>query len=208
MSDTKYYYSDANNKPVGPVTVEQLRQLAQDGVINNYTNVIVEGTSNWVPYGDIVASQQGNEVAARIAQQARNMGAALGQFNWGAFFFGLLLVLIQGFILPYNLLKQAAATLSAWGKSKVLPTGQSDLPVLTFLTVVIRPAVHILFTACAFLFATVFAYEASGMGERLGIFIGLLILIYFANFYVGLVFDAVSCIVGIANGVKSIERRK
>ncbi len=79
---------------------------------------------------------------------------------------------------------------------------------------------HILFTAYAFLkdcqflyegnisFAGVFNYDASSMGERLGIFIGFLILVYFANFYVGLVFDAISCIVGIANGVKSIERRK
>jgi hypothetical protein len=220
MSDTKYYYSDASNQPVGPVTLEQLRGLAEEGVINDDTNVIVEGTHDWIRYGNLVAGQQSSEVAARIAQQARSVGAVLGKFNWGAFFFGLLLVLVQVFVLPYELLKKAGTTLSSWGKSKVLPTAQSDLPVLTFLTVVIRPAVHVIVTAwafykdCRFLFTGEISlmflpiHFAQSAGERVGYFLLILILIYFANLYIGLAFDVISVVVGIANSVKNIERRK
>jgi hypothetical protein len=208
MNETNYYYSDASNRPVGPVTLEQLRQLARDGVINNETNVIVEGTHDWVRYGDVLAGQQSSEVAAKIARQARNLGAVLGEFNWGAFLFGLLLVLLQFFILPYNLLKQAGATLSSWGKSKVLPTAHSDLPVLTFMVVVTRPAVHVIFSTVAFVVVCFTAYKTYGWGGKVGYFVMGLIVIYFANFAIGYAYDCLSAIVNIANSVKNIERKK
>lgn len=50
-----YIYADANNKPVGPVTLEQLRELQGKGVITWHTLVMLEGTKDWKPYGKIVA---------------------------------------------------------------------------------------------------------------------------------------------------------
>ena len=149
MSDTRYYYSDANNKPVGPVTLQQLRQLLRDGVINEDTNVIAEGSNNWVRFADVAGGPP------------TSSGAAEADFNWGAVLFGLLMVVGQFFTLPLNLLKQAGATLSAWGTSKVLPTAQSDLPVLTFLAVVTRPAIHMIFTGIAFVGVCIASRDAT-----------------------------------------------
>ncbi len=204
MNETNYHYSDSNNKPVGPVTLEQLRQLARDGVINNQTNVIVEGTSNWIRYGDVAAGQQ-----------SRSADDAPGEFSWGASFFGLFLVVGQFFKLPYTLIKQAVTTLSAWGKSKVLPTAQSDVPVLTFVAVVTRPAVHVIFCIVALVVVSIGAFNTYGAGAKVGSFVLGVIAIYFANSVIGLYFDGVSLLVNLANNVKKIagsvneiERRK
>jgi GYF domain 2 len=220
MSDTKYYYSDASNKSVGPVTLEQLRQLAHDHVIDNETNVIVEGSTDWVRYGDVVAGEQTSEMAAKIAQQARSVGVALGRFKWGAFLSGFLFALLQTLDLPYVLLKKAVTTLSDWGQSRMLPSAQSDVPVLTFLTVVMRPVVHVVYTVWAlykdfrFLFTGEISLAfipinfAESVGERIGYFLLILLAVYFFNIAIGFVFDVWSVIVGIANSVKNIERRK
>ncbi len=50
----KYYYTDDQNKPTGPVELEQLRQLHAQGIIKPQTSVIPEGATQWTTYGVIL----------------------------------------------------------------------------------------------------------------------------------------------------------
>jgi hypothetical protein len=45
-----FYYADATNQPIGPVSAEQLRNLYQRGEITLDTFVIPEGATNWHAY--------------------------------------------------------------------------------------------------------------------------------------------------------------
>ena len=90
----------------------------------------------------------------------------------------------------------------------MLPTAQSDLPVLTFLAVVTRPAVHMIFTGIAFVGVCIASFAVPGGAGKVGYFVLGMIAIYFANFAIGYVFDCLSVIIGIANNVRNIERRK
>jgi hypothetical protein len=48
-----YYVTDDNEKPIGPVSLEQLRALAAEGKINGNTLVIVEGANEWERFSDV-----------------------------------------------------------------------------------------------------------------------------------------------------------
>jgi hypothetical protein len=52
----KYYYTDAQNKPTGPVELEQLKQLQTEGKLTPQTSVIPEGATQWTTYGALLAS--------------------------------------------------------------------------------------------------------------------------------------------------------
>lgn len=52
----KYYYTDAQNKPTGPVELEQLKQLQAQGTLKPETSVIPEGGTQWTTYGALLAS--------------------------------------------------------------------------------------------------------------------------------------------------------
>lgn len=56
MADSTYYYADADKKPVGPHTLDQLRQLAARGVIGPSTKVIRKGDKAWVSYSQLPAA--------------------------------------------------------------------------------------------------------------------------------------------------------
>ena len=65
---TKYYYADAQNKTVGPVTTDELQALIRDGALRPDPMVVPEGMSEWRPL-----SQQG------VGQAGA--GAATGPFG-------------------------------------------------------------------------------------------------------------------------------
>lgn len=46
-----YYYADAANQAVGPITEDQLRALVRNGSITPDTQVLQEGTTEWCQYG-------------------------------------------------------------------------------------------------------------------------------------------------------------
>ena len=48
-----YYYANENNQPVGPCTAEQLRQLHQQGTLQDDSWVLVEGAPEWEPYASL-----------------------------------------------------------------------------------------------------------------------------------------------------------
>ena len=49
-----YYYTDSNNQPKGPVSLEALSSLAASGVINSTTMVAPVGSQQWLPLGTII----------------------------------------------------------------------------------------------------------------------------------------------------------
>jgi hypothetical protein len=70
----KYYYTDSQNKPTGPVDIEQLRGLHDSGVINADTPVIAEGANDWTALGTLI----GNQVAPAAARAEPASGTAAG----------------------------------------------------------------------------------------------------------------------------------
>ena len=54
-NDMNWYYKDGDSK-VGPVSDEQIRQLASQGKITPETKVWNELISKWLPYGEIIGS--------------------------------------------------------------------------------------------------------------------------------------------------------
>lgn len=66
-SPTNYYYADANNQPVGPLSAEQIHAFYQAGEITLDTLVIPEGATDWRRYSNIaprVAPPQSSDPAA------------------------------------------------------------------------------------------------------------------------------------------------
>jgi hypothetical protein len=49
-----WFYADANNQPVGPLTFEALRQLSAAGTISPRTQVIQQGDSSWRTFAEVV----------------------------------------------------------------------------------------------------------------------------------------------------------
>lgn len=52
----RYYYASPDNKPMGPHTLEELKQLHLNGVITPRTLIAKDGDDAWTPYEDIVGS--------------------------------------------------------------------------------------------------------------------------------------------------------
>jgi len=209
---SKFYYAGSDKKPVGPFSSEEVRKLVDDGKINDNTYLIGEGQTTWVRYADWIAAQGTAEAAEAIARKAQQMRTAISKFDFGSSIFGLLLVVVEIFVLPWRLIKGAAGTLASWGSSRILPTSQSDLPVVTFITVVLRPAVHMLLTVIGWL--GVIGFSIYQMCSRNGsvsdgfrTLIGGLVAVYFANLLVGLIFDSISIAIQMANSLKNIERK-
>lgn len=50
--DSPWWY-EANNEPAGPVSLETLRKLIADGLINMNTRVWTKGMADWVPAGSL-----------------------------------------------------------------------------------------------------------------------------------------------------------
>lgn len=67
----KYYYTDAQNKPAGPVELEQLKQLQEKGTITPQSYVIPEGGTQWTSYAFLLSSlAQASSVAATTTAPA------------------------------------------------------------------------------------------------------------------------------------------
>ena len=219
----KYYYGGPDKKPVGPFTAEELRKLADEGKITDGTFVISEGQTNWVRYADWKAAQGTAEAAEAITRKAQQMKTAISKFEFGAAIFGLLLVSVEIVVLPWRLIRRAAVALADWGRSRILPTAQSDLPVATFFVVVLRPAVHILPTVIGGLGVVGYSLhliwggisdwaESTGAAHGsvsggIGTLLGGLALVYFSNILIGLCFDCISIGIVMANSLRNIERK-
>ena len=53
MSDSPWYYTDANGQQQGPFPVEQIKQFVSNGIITHQTLLWQEGLENWVPANEV-----------------------------------------------------------------------------------------------------------------------------------------------------------
>jgi hypothetical protein len=79
-SQVKYYYADATNQPVGPLSVEQIDALYQTGEITLDTLVIPEGATDWHPYRNIASRPASPSLVAPLATTT-DPPAASGNFT-------------------------------------------------------------------------------------------------------------------------------
>jgi hypothetical protein len=105
-ANARWYYADANNQPVGPLTTDALQSLLQGGTISLDTLVIQEGGTEWQPLRTIIsltppaappAPQPQKEVVQTNVKQGALIGGlacfALGIWLmhvslWSFFFYG------------------------------------------------------------------------------------------------------------------------
>jgi mannose/fructose/N-acetylgalactosamine-specific phosphotransferase system component IIC len=50
-----YYYLSAQNQPRGPATEDELRELAQAGIVHERTLIAAVGSTDWVPITTVLA---------------------------------------------------------------------------------------------------------------------------------------------------------
>lgn len=206
------YYAGPDKKPLGPYSAKEMRKLADEGKIRDDTFVISEGQTNWVRFADWKAAHETPEAAEAVARNPEEMRTGTAKLDWAAFIFGLLLVLVEIFVLPGRLLHGAAMTLANWGRKRKLPSTQSHLPVATFFTVVFRPACHILCTVVVAIIVCVVSCDKAtrGSGGLLSlpeIFIIGFVVLFFGNLLIGAIFDTISVGIVIANSLRNIERK-
>ena len=228
-----YYYADAQNQTHGPCTREELEQLARRGVLTARSRVIEHGGQTWSTWAAIEASFAPPAAAAPPLARAEvappetryPVSASRELISASAVLYGLLLVLIQYFILPYTLLVQALRDLSLWGRQHALPTTQSDTPVLTFVTVVLRPPTHVTITlgitALAVLelldgirfLLTSNSFFLFGQSRfelflsLIGNLLGTVALAYLSNLFIAFFFEISAFFILLANNVRRIAEK-
>ena len=53
-----YYYAGDGDKPIGPFTLPQLRELATKGAIGDATHIILEGANAWQTWSEVKATEE------------------------------------------------------------------------------------------------------------------------------------------------------
>lgn len=72
---TRYYYATTTGRqPVGPVTMEELRELARMGKITSETYVVAEGQGAWVCYRDLGTEQTAPTLPPQPVTASRERG--------------------------------------------------------------------------------------------------------------------------------------
>jgi hypothetical protein len=219
----KYYYANAENKPTGPVDLAELGRLAASGVINNNTAVIADGSQTWTTYGAVKDTSGTAAVADAVAATASQAVRAARQYSWGAFFYALLLIVIEWFCLPWTVLRRSGIELAEWGTQRALPTASSDQPVLTYMCVAFKPFVHVAFTTIAviqairalfgagFLYHTyagyTYGFDDYKFGAAAAACVGALFAAYFGNLVIAFLFEIWGLLIRVANDVKRIAGR-
>ena len=205
----KYYYLDANNKPTGPKTLDELSELSKGGLINEKTKVIIEGGSEWVDLRTIIVTTPNPAVAKEITDQFN----AKYPFSLGAFCQGALHVFRNYFTMPTQLLGSSALKLSEWGITRRLPSSDSEQPVLTYFCIVLKPLFH-WFVQLAFLLAGFFVFigrlesKKGNPFESLFVMIIIWILGFLIQPFVSILFELSGLFVSMANNLKKSADRK
>jgi hypothetical protein len=164
----KYYYTNAQNQPTGPVELEELQRLADQGVIDDQTHVTPEGGKTWIKYGQV----------RRPVTFVNVPSAALGGSPTDEdvdppslvnMVFGLVLSVVGNLALPWKIFAGATRELAAWGNARALPPRSSEMPVLTFSIAVLRYSTAVVFGsvfaiwAILSLFGTGPLYHSAGL---------------------------------------------
>jgi hypothetical protein len=128
--------------------------------------------------------------------------------------YGALLVFFAFWTTPWVVLKRSVQNLAEWGKARALPSAQSELPVLTYLTITGRPFAHLLWLVVSII---VSLWQLLGGGQQryygysfsqafLG-FLACLAAGYFGQYVVGLWCESMSIAIRIANDIQQLAAR-
>jgi len=132
MSPRKYYYTtDDRTKPVGPVSLEDLRALAMRREINLNTPVIVEGAEEWGRYGDFYSGERTKEVAEAMIDRASRVAAAFRTDESKSFTLGFMIGLVRVITLPWELIRAAVRIVAGWGADRFISIPQDRMASAT-----------------------------------------------------------------------------
>jgi hypothetical protein len=121
MEGVKYYYAKKeSDEPTGPVSLEQLRELAADGVITASTPVIREGADEWGRFRDFHTGERTREVAEVVIDRAARMAARLQTEESRSFSLGFLIGVVRFLTLPWDIVTRSTHTISEWGAARFI----------------------------------------------------------------------------------------
>ena len=223
----KYYYASANNQPTGPVSLADLQKLASEGKINASTAIIPEGASAWTTWAELsnTASPSPTSPAANAAPDASAVMAekvvqTVKSMPIGDMLIGTLLVFLSFFTTPFAVLSRSFSNLAEWGSARRLPTSDSELPVLTYFTIVGRPLAHVAWLVVWFLIGIVSLFSGGmsltssreifpsyNFGKAIAGMAICWLIAYFGQLVVGWIVESVSVVVRLANDVNKIAKR-
>ncbi|MBK8477066.1 MAG: DUF4339 domain-containing protein [Opitutaceae bacterium] len=208
----KYYYTNQNQQPTGPVSFAELQQLAAAGVIKSDTAIVGEGSKEPTTWGGLAASEAPKTDVNALA--AERMLSSMKELPVGDALFGALLVFFSFWTTPATVLRRSILNLAEWGRNRALPTSESELPVLTYSTIVGRPTAHLLWFACFWLGG--FYWFIAGGGSYYGGFnivsailslLGSWAVAYFGQYIVGFLYESLSIMIRVANDVSKLAKR-
>jgi hypothetical protein len=83
MSESTYYYADADKNPVGPYSLGRLLGLAAKGVITPTTKVIRKGDKQWVSYSESQPEITQSMPRTLFSAAEKRGGCSTGGSRWG-----------------------------------------------------------------------------------------------------------------------------
>lgn len=202
-----YFYANAENRPVGPVSIEQLRALASAGEITNRTPVIVEGESLWRRMGDVDRAGSGLGESAVAAAAAGGGPAWVGTAAQTCRGFGI--GTLEVFRAPWRQLAEACEVLRSTAKTGRLAPPSSRFMALDLAANRARPALVLGLPALAFGAA---AARTLGIAGTLGVWRTLVSLAlaalaaYLLVWVVAIALDLASALLSIAEDLSAMRR--
>jgi hypothetical protein len=142
----RYYIGEPPESPRGPFYLHELSGLFRESQLSLDTPVIEEGASAWGRYGDLRTGERTREVAGAMADKAAKVVAALHREESKSFSFGFLLGVLHLLMLPWQLIRGAAATVAQWGSSRFIAVSEGRL-ASAVIGKVAQPVCILLWTA-------------------------------------------------------------
>lgn len=133
MASADFFYNpNGSDKPLGPVSLDDLRVMAAQGTITGNTPVIREGAAEWGRYRDFQAGERTREVAEAVVDRAARMATALQTEESKSFGLGLLIGIVRLATLPWELVRAAVERVSEWGSNRFVSLPPESLVSSTY----------------------------------------------------------------------------
>ena len=140
-----YYTTGGEDKPIGPVSLDELRTLAAEGKIHGNTPVIREGGEEWGRFKEFQAGERTKEVVERVTDRAALVVAALQTRESRTFALGFLISIIRVVTLPWDIIANSIRVASDWGAARFIAVPADRLTSAT-LGKVAAPVIILLWT--------------------------------------------------------------
>lgn len=182
-----YYYKDESGTESGPHSKTIMDAYEKEGKVGATTLVRTEE-------GEFKSWSEWCEELAKSSAAERGFWLALGM--------ACLYVLLELVTLPYTVLRKTVKTLAQWGQAGELPSKESELPVLTFFLVALKPFAVLMVIPVGLIISLTMLSGAGFFAFLFG-----LIMTYFALAYVSLTFELLSIAVNAVNALIDIKNK-